>query len=149
MTKLTLADLKRYRADYPNGPRKQRATLASGLAQGVLTLAANKVEEKKTMTTTAQTEMAVETLVETVKAMQEANQGRPIHVVYSGLNQALRNKGFDPRASVAAAVEIGKLYGRGARGGYMVSTTPFRASPNARVEAASLALQRAIDASRK
>lgn len=51
MAKLTLADLKRYRADYPNGPRKQEATPASSLIQDVLTLAANKVEERKTMTT--------------------------------------------------------------------------------------------------
>ena len=49
-----------------------------------------------------------------------------IHVVYSGLNSWLKAKGFDARESTTRAVDSGKVFGRGARGGYILSSTPFK-----------------------
>lgn len=63
------------------------------------------------------------------KAKAKANgtkEYQGIHVVYSGLNEWLKLKGFDARESTTRAVASGKVFGRGAKGGYILSSTPFK-----------------------
>jgi hypothetical protein len=57
----------------------------------------------------------VEALFE--KAREERPQDRGVHLVYSGMNEALRLAGFNPRRAVDAAVATGRFEVRPCRGG--------------------------------
>ena len=60
------------------------------------------------------------------KSQTEAGKSARVHVVYSGLNEWLKLNGYDARASTAKATASGKVYGRGCKGGYLLSTKPFK-----------------------
>ena len=60
------------------------------------------------------------------KSQVAAGKPASVHVVYSGLNEWLKLNGYDARASTNKAVEAGKVYGRGCKGGYLLSTKPFK-----------------------
>lgn len=77
--------------------------------------------------------MSPTVLLELVKTMEaqakaDGSEYTSVHVVYSGLNAALEARGYNARESTTRAVDRGMLFGRGVRGGYMISSKPFGSS---------------------
>lgn len=74
----------------------------------------------------------VDSVVELVASLQTQKGKASIHSVYDGFNDGLRASGYSPIESSQAAETAGKLYGRPARGGRILSTKPLAATASTR-----------------
>ncbi len=67
-----------------------------------------------------------------VVKLMARNEGRPVHTVYSGLNQALRDAGYNPIASTEEAVKAGVVFMRFCKGGALVGLKAFAQGDSAK-----------------
>ncbi len=67
-----------------------------------------------------------------VVKLMARNEGRSVHTVYSGLNQALRDAGYNPIASTEEAVKAGVVFMRFCKGGALVGLKAFAQGDSAK-----------------